>query len=127
MQVWVNRLLAAGAGFAIWALFSLPMLTGRSGIREAWDFPAYWTAGIPLLVVAVMAVGYIGDDVPWKLALWTLAGHFLGVVLVKQPTAGFGLLPLSLMFLGLPGFGAFTVAAWFGRWLRQRQAEENWP
>jgi hypothetical protein len=32
-----------------------------------------------------------------------------------QPTADFGLLPLSLMFLGLPGFGAFAVAAWFGR------------
>lgn len=115
MQGWVNRLLAAGAGFTIWALLSLPMPTGRSGIRAAWDFPAYWTAGIPMLAVAVMAAGYIGDDVPWTLAPWTLAGHFLGVVLVKQPTADFGLLPLSLMFLGLPGFGAFAVAAWFGR------------
>ena len=100
-QVWTIRSLTAIAGFAVWTLFSIPLLTGRAGIREAWDFPAYWHVGIPLLLLLAAAAGYFSKDVPWKLALWAVAGHFLGVVLVKQPTTDFGLLPLSLLLLGI--------------------------
>ena len=119
MQAWSTRFVAAMAGFAVWTLFSIPLLTGRAGIREAWDFPGYWTKAIPLLLLLVAAAGYVSRDVPWKLALCALAGHFLGVVLVKQPTADFGLLPLSLLLLGVPGLGAFTLAAWLGQSARQ--------
>lgn len=87
--------------------------------REAWDFPAYWNKGIPLLLLLVAAAGYVSRDVSWKLALSALAGHFLGVVLVKQPTTDFGLLPLSLVLIGLPGLGVLTLAAWLGQQLRQ--------
>jgi len=41
------------------------------------------------------------------------------VVLVKQPTTDFGLLPLSLVLIGLPGLGVLTLAAWLGQQLRQ--------
>ena len=85
MRTWVTRLVVAAAGFAVWALYSLPLLTGRSGIREAWDSPVYWKMGIPLLLLLVAAAGTISEDVPWKLALSTLAGHFLAVVLIKPP------------------------------------------
>jgi hypothetical protein len=118
-QVWTIRLLTAIAGFAVWTLFSIPLLTGRAGIREAWDFPAYWHVGIPLLLLLAAAAGCFSKDVPWKLALWAVAGHFLGVVLVKQPTTDFGLLPLSLLLLGLPGLGALTLAVWLGQQGRQ--------
>jgi hypothetical protein len=119
MQVWYIRALAAIAGFAVWTVFSIPLFTGRAGIREAWDFPSYWSKAIPLLLLLVVAAGYVSRDVPWKLALSAVAGHFLGVVLVKQPTTDFGLLPLSLVLLGVPGLGAFTLAAWLGQQLRQ--------
>jgi hypothetical protein len=118
VRVWVSRLVVAVAGFAVWTLFSMQLFTGRSGIHEAWDFPAYWKIGVPLLLLLVAGVGYLSEDAPRTLALWTLAGHFLGVVLIKQPTTDLGLLPLSLILLGLPGFAAFAGAAWFGQSLR---------
>lgn len=120
MRTWVTRLLVAVACFAVWTLFSLPLMTGRSGIREAWDSPAYWKLGIPLLLLLVAAAGAISEDVPWKLSLSTLAGHFLAMVLIKPPGTDFGLLPLSLLLLGLPGLAAFAAAAWLGRWVGQR-------
>jgi hypothetical protein len=119
MQVWYIRALGAIAGFVVWTVFSIPLFTGRTGIREAWDFPSYWSKAIPLLLLLVVAAGYAGRDVPLKLALSVLAGHFLGVVLVKQPTTDFGLLPLSLVLIGLPGLGVLTLAAWLGQQLRQ--------
>lgn len=103
MQVWYIRALGAIAGFAVWTVFSIPLFTGRPGIREAWDFPSYWSKAIPLLLLLVVTAGYAGRDIPWKLALSVLDGHFLGVALVKQPMTDFGLLPLSLVLLGVPG------------------------
>ena len=51
-QAWTIRSLTAIAGFAVWTLFSIPLLTGRAGIREAWDFPAYWHVGHSAVVAA---------------------------------------------------------------------------
>jgi hypothetical protein len=106
-------------GFALLTMFSIPLFTGRAGLREAWDSPAYWNRGIPILLLLIAAAGYVGKDVPWKLALSALAGHFIGVVLVKQPATDLGLLPLSLLLIGVPGLGALTLAAWLGQQLRQ--------
>jgi hypothetical protein len=119
MQAWTIRALVAIAGFAAWAMFSIPSLTGRAGIHEAWDFPAYWNKAVPILLLLVAAAGYVGRDVPWKLALSALGGHFLGVVLLKPPATDFGLLPLSLLLIGVPGLGALTLAVWLGRQLRE--------
>jgi hypothetical protein len=119
MQVWYLRALAALGAFAVWTALSIPLFTGRAGIREAWDSPSYWSRGIPLLLLLLVAAGWASKDVPWKLALSAVAGHFLAVVLVRQPTADFGMLPLSLVLLGVPGLGAFTLAAWLGQEVRQ--------
>jgi hypothetical protein len=111
--------LLAIEAFAIWAFFSaMPLLSGHARIREAWDTSAYWVIGVPLLVLSLGAAGYASEDKPWKLALWTLAGHFLGVLLVSTRGTDFGLLPLALVLIGLPAFGVLTLAAFIGRWLR---------
>ncbi len=50
--------LLAVVGFAVWAVFStLPLLTGAPGIREAWDTNAYWSLGLPVLMLSVAAAG----------------------------------------------------------------------
>jgi hypothetical protein len=107
--------------FAIWAAFSaVPFITGRPGIREAWDTSAYWRAGVPLLVVSVALAGFLSRDKPMALAAWTVAGHFLGILLIAKPGSDLGLLPLALVFIGAPAFGIFTGVAWLAGRLRRR-------
>jgi hypothetical protein len=112
--------LLAIEAFAIWVFFSvLPLMTGHAGIREAWDTDAYWSIGVPLLVLSVAAAGYASNSGAWKLALWTLAGHFLAMLLVPGHGGDLGLLPLALVLIGIPAFGALTLAAYVGLWLRR--------
>jgi hypothetical protein len=115
----LSGLLLATEAFAIWAFFTvMPLITGNGRIREAWDTHAYWVVGIPLLVLSLAVAGYASKDKPWKLALWTLAGNFLAVLLVSKRGTDFGLLPLVLVLIGVPAFGALTLAAYIARWLR---------
>lgn len=113
--------LLAAESFAIWATFSLlPLWSARPRIREAWDTDIYWSAGMPLLLLSVAVAGFASKDAPWKLALWTAAGHSAGVAMVSPGGADFGLLPLALILVGAPAFGVFTGAAFAGRWLRRK-------
>ena len=63
-QAWTIRSLTALAGFAVWTLFSLPMVTGRAGIREAWDTSAYWHVGVPLLLLLAAAASSSNSGMP---------------------------------------------------------------
>jgi hypothetical protein len=114
----ISGLLLATSGFAVWAVFSaLPLFMGGRGIREAWDTQLYWVIGVPLLLLAVTAAGYVTREAPWKLALWPIAGHFAGMLLVSPAGTDLGLLPVALIFIGLPAFAAFIGLAYFGRML----------
>jgi hypothetical protein len=116
-------LLLAAEGFAVWTLFStLPLLTGAPAIREAWDTNAYWSLGLPVLMLSVAAAGAFAPDSPWKLAAWAVAGYFLGVLLIAKSGTSFALLPLTLVFVGLPLFGVLAGFGWAGRGLRRARA-----
>jgi hypothetical protein len=115
----ITGLLLAAASFAVWAVFStLPLFTGGRGIREAWDTQSYWLVGVPLLLLSVTAAGFATKEAPWRLALWPIAGHFLAMLIVAKPGTDLGLIPVALIFIGLPAFGVFTGLAYFGRRLR---------
>ncbi|MEP7030817.1 MAG: hypothetical protein ABI830_07775 [Pseudolabrys sp.] len=117
----IAALLLAAECFAVWAYFSLPQFTGRARIREAWDNETYWAVGIPLLLVSLMAAGFLARKVkPWQLAAWTVAGHVVAMAVIAKPGSNLGMLPLTVIFVGLPMFGAFFAAAWLGQWLRRR-------
>jgi hypothetical protein len=111
--------LVAAEAFGIWTLFALPLFGGRATMGEAWDTPAYWQFGIPVLLLSLVAAGYLSDEKPWKLALWTVTGHVLGMILFNKPGTDLGLLPLSLAFIGLPMFVALTVLAYVGRAIKR--------
>jgi len=67
-------------------------------------------------LVGLLAVtGYASEERPWTRSRWTLAGHFLAMLLVSEHGTGFGLLPLMLVLMGLPAFGALTLAGHIGR------------
>jgi hypothetical protein len=116
---WINALGLAALGFAVWTGFAL--FNGSGRIREAWDTGAYWTFGVPILLLALFAAGAASEPgsgrAAWQLALYAALGHALAAALVVPAGTDFGLLPLTLALVGLPIFVAFFVAAVLGRLL----------
>jgi len=120
---WVGSLALASAGFMTWAVYSLPLLTGRTSIREAWDDSSYWSIGLPVLLALVVIAGALTQARPWLLAIAAVAGHFLGLLVIARPGTDLGLLPLTVLFIGAPMFLVFTGAAWVGGWVRELAAQ----
>lgn len=106
--------------FAIWVLFAALPLLADGTVREAWDTAPYWTVGIPLLLLSLALAGYASGAAPWKLALSAACGHIVAMILTASDGANLGLLPLAIVFVGLPMFAALTAMAWLGRKIRMR-------
>ena len=123
MSSWVGSLVLAAAGFMTWAVYSLPLLTGRAAIREAWDDSYYWSVGLPVLVALLLIAGALTRVQPWLLGVAAVAGHFLGMLVIARPGTDLGLLPLTVLFIGAPMFLVFTGAAWVGGWVRELAAQ----
>ncbi len=107
------------AGFAVWAVFSLwPQRPGAAfRIREAWDTGQFWTVGVPLLLIVQAVAGSLdGAGLKYQ-PLWTLGGLFAAVALVRPPGGDIGLLPLALIFVGVPLYGVLLAVGALGRWL----------
>ena len=78
-------LLLAATGLAVWIGLSIwGGMGGEAGfrLREAWDTPAYFYVGLPLMAAAVALAAYHMPQRIWRWPLWLVAGHQLGVVLV---------------------------------------------
>lgn len=110
-------------GFGIWAIGSL-LAAGPHGIREAWDQPGYWMIGAPLLLLAQAAAAPRLKERPALQPLWVIAGHMTAMILIHPAGTDLGLLPLSLLFLGLPAYGALYLAGMLGRALFARPASD---
>jgi hypothetical protein len=108
------------SGFALWVTFALwPARPGATLlVREAWDAPRFWTLGVPLLLlVQAIAAGAHDGVAIWRLPLWTLGGLFAGIVLLRPAGNDLGLLPLAVILIGAPLYGALWVAGAVGRWI----------
>lgn len=114
---WAGPVMAV-AGFALWTGFAVVPLFSGGRIREPWDSGAYWMIGLPALMIAQVIVAALTAAVPWRLAIWGAAGHFLAAVLVVRGGTSLGLLPLTLVVLGVPMFGALTIAGLIGQAIR---------
>lgn len=111
------------SGFVLWAAFSIvPAADGHLVIREGWDRAPYWQIGVPLLLVVQAVLTTISNERLWRLPLWTLAGHFAAMLVIRVPGSDFGLLPLALVFIGVPAYGALFLASLIGRKLSARSA-----
>jgi NAD/NADP transhydrogenase beta subunit len=88
-----------------------------SGRREAWDSTQYWTIGLPLAVIASLAIGYLSRHTDWA---WTVLVVPAQVTTMMLRSGEIGSLwPLAALlsaFLSLP----FVVAAVVGAVLRPR-------
>jgi hypothetical protein len=116
MTIWLARGASVLAGFCLWAGFALvPLAGGAVIIREAWDRPLYWQIGVPLLLMAQAAIAALSREKISHLPLWTLAGHTLAMILVSALGTSFSLLPLAMIFIAPPAYGALITASWTGR------------
>jgi hypothetical protein len=116
---WFAGLLLALIGFAVWTLLSLwPWLMHSSApfrIREAWDTPLFWRAGVPALLLAQAAGGALSGGKVYQQPLWMLGGLFAGVVAVHPGGGDFGMLPLAAILIGVPSYLGLLAAAAVGR------------
>jgi hypothetical protein len=99
---------SAAAGFCVWAGLSL-----IGGVREAWDAPAYWLIGLPILAVVSGIAGYVVPVRVWRWPAFIGLGQILGMI-VLNPDAGWGLLPLMLAVVMVPLIIILTIPALIG-------------
>jgi hypothetical protein len=110
-------IVAGLTGFAVWAVLSFAggrMYDGRYFVPEAWDTPAYFSFGVPILLAGAAVAGFLAPVRVWRWALAVVAGHVVAMVLIHPPGTGLGLLPLAIVLIGLPMTFILTVAATVG-------------
>ena len=106
------RILLFVSGFLLWAIFSL---LPDFELREGWDRAPYWSVGVPAILAVQAGLGIAAKDAPWRQPLFVMAGHIAAMILLHPPGTGLGLLPIAILFIGLPFYGALFLAAWAGR------------
>jgi len=122
-----SGILLAGLGLLVW--IGLSVWAGLSStefgfrLREAWDTPAYFYLGLPLMVSGVAAAAFMRPERAWRWPLWLVAGHQAGVLLMglgKQ--SGLSLLILTpILALMLAAF--FAIPAMLGSFAGRRLGE----
>jgi hypothetical protein len=115
MKLIIVRSLLFTAGFLLWGISAIIPHSDR--IREGWDNPAYWHTGMPLMLVLQLLVASVSDEPAWRAPLWILFGHTLAMMLISPTGNGLGLLPLAIMFIGLPAYAFLFGATLLGRTL----------
>jgi len=117
MTLAAARLVLFVAGFALWALTSaLPL---AEATREGWDRPVYWQIGLPLVFAVQIVVAFVSRERITLAPLWVLLGHAVAMLFIAQADSDLGLLPLSVLFVGVPLYLMLLVAAFIGRMLRR--------
>ena len=117
------------AGFTVWTVFSLlPGLTRASGafrIREAWDTGAFWLIGVPLLLLAQGIVAALHQEKIFRDPLYTLGGLFAAMLLIHPAGNDLGLLPLAMIFIGVPSYVVLLGVGAIGRMIGMRARKER--
>ncbi len=108
------------------ALIGLGVWTGLSafsGLREAWELPAYFYVGLPLMMAAVSVASFHMPRRIWRWPLWLVAGHQAGVFLVGLGVqSGLSLIILLVALAILLG-ALFSVPALIGSMVARRVSQ----
>ena len=113
MMLLLVRILMFAAGFLLWAITSIFPILDR--IREGWDGLGYWQIGVPIVLVMQLGAALVSRERPSLSPLWVLAGHALAMMLIHRAGADLGLVPLALVFIGLPAYAVLFMTALMGR------------
>ncbi len=97
--------LLAATGLALWTGLSVWGGMGDGTgfrLREAWDTPAYFYLGLPLMALAVAIAAFHMPQRVWRWPLWMVAGHQAGVLLVGLGMqSGFSLIILTALLAAI--------------------------
>ena len=116
MSLIAARIALFAAGFALWAATSLLPLT--DAVHEGWDREAYWLIGLPLVFAVQVIVALASSERITLAPLFVLLGHAVAMLFIARSDAGFGLLPVSVLFVGVPLYLMLLVAALIGQMVR---------
>ena len=116
MNLIAARLVLFLAGFALWALTSVLPMT--EALREGWDRLAYWQIGLPLVFALQAVVAIVSQERITLAPLWVLLGHAIAMLFIANG-GSIGLLPLSIVFVGVPLYLILLLAAFIGRIVRR--------
>src|SRR5262245_31491749 len=105
------------AGVALWALTSALPLGEAMG--EGWDRESYWQVGLPLVAAAQVIATLLSTERMALAPFWILFGHLIAMIFVHPRGLDFGLMPLSVVFVGLPLYVMLFLAALSGRMVRR--------
>ena len=115
--------LVTGPALALIGLGVWTALSALGGLREAWEMPAYFYVGIPLMAAAVAVASFHMPRRVWRWPLWLVGGHQAGVCVVGLGMqSGLSLLIL-LLVLALLLAALFSVPALIGSMVARRVAQ----
>ena len=118
MSLTAARIVLFVAGFALWALTSALPLT--EAIREGWDRTSYWQIGLPVVFAAQVIVAILSTERITLAPLWVMLGHVFAMMFIHPAGTGLGLLPLAILFMGVPLYLILLLGAFIGRMVRRR-------
>lgn len=83
------------------------VITLMSGRKEAWDAPAYFTIGIPVMCLVIFALGYWFPQRAWR---WVLCMAFGQSVAMVMGGGSASLWPLAIIAMTVVSVPQFIVA-----------------
>ncbi len=86
------------------------VITLMSGRKEAWDAPAYFTIGIPVMCLVVFALGYRFPQRAWRWALCMAVGQSVAMVLGGGSASLWPLAIIAMTVVSLPQFIVAMIA-----------------
>ena len=76
--------------------------------------------GLPVLLAGAGVAGWLRPGRVWRWALLVVAGQAVAMALIHPPGTGLGLLPLAVVFIGVPLALVLTIAAIAGAVISRR-------
>jgi hypothetical protein len=120
LNLMICRAVLTIAGFLLWTSASAFPLAAP--IREGWDRPIYWQVGLPLVLAVQLLVALRSRERVVIQPLWLMLGHVVAMLFIHPAGTDLGLLPLAIIFMGVPIYAALLVAASIGRMVRRLTA-----
>jgi hypothetical protein len=112
----VPHSIAIASGLALWII--IPIITGN---REAWGSSIYYYAGLPLITLECLVLGYFFPYRSWRWVLDVYLSQAF-IITVQGPTSN--LLPPALVFLAFLSI-PFLGGSYAGAFLRSRYGKRH--